>query len=196
MKLQYGLPIDLMNWVRDHRSRLAPPVCNAAVFPDGNFIVNMVGGPNTRTDFHDNPTEEIFYQIRGNAHLNIWDRGRFDRIDIREGQLFLLPAHVIHSPQRPEAGLCLLIEAARPQGARDALQWYCAKCATQIWRAEKQLESLVDDLPKIYEVFYALPDAERRCPNCGTVHPGSDFAAWHSQLAGSKALSAESLQRG
>ena len=63
-------------------------------------------------------------------------------------------------------------------------------------RLNRELESLVADLPNIYEVFYALPDAERRCPNCGTVHPGSDFAAWHSQLAGSKAFSAESFQRG
>ena len=101
MELQYGLPLNLMQWAEDNKARLKPPVNNAAIFPDGNYIVNMVGGPNARTDFHDNPTEEIFYQIKGNCYLNIWDRGRFDRIDIKEGQLFLLPAHVIHSPQRP-----------------------------------------------------------------------------------------------
>ena len=76
----------------------------------------MVGGPNTRTDFHDNPTEEIFYQIQGNAYLNVWDRGQFERVDIKEGELFLLPAHVIHSPQRPEPGLCLLVELVRARG--------------------------------------------------------------------------------
>jgi len=187
MDLQYGLPLNLMQWAEDNKARLKPPVNNAAIFPDGNYIVNMVGGPNARTDFHDNPTEEIFYQIKGNAYLNIWDRGRFDRIDIKEGQLFLLPAHVIHSPQRPEPGLCLLIELTRPQGHHDALQWYCGKCATQVWRAEKQLESLVDDLPAIYQIFYALSDEERRCPNCGTVHPGKDYAAWHQHLQQYKA---------
>lgn len=182
MDLQYGLPKSLMGWVERNRSNLKPPVCNAAIFEDGNYIINMVGGPNTRTDFHDNPTEEIFYQLKGNAYLNIWDRGQFDRIDIKEGEIFVLPAHVIHSPQRPEPGLCLLIELTRPQGWLDSLQWYCATCATQVWRAEKQLESLVDDLPKIYDVFYALGDAERTCPCCGQVHPGRDYSAWHAQL--------------
>jgi len=182
MPLQYGLPQNLMNWVESNRGRLSPPVCNAAIYPDGNYIINMVGGPNSRTDFHDNPTEEIFYQLKGNAYLNTWDRGKFDRIDIKEGDIFVLPAHLIHSPQRPEAGLCLLIELVRPQGALDALQWQCAKCATTVWRAEMQLQSLVDDLPKVYNMFYAMPDEQRTCPQCGAVHPGKDYAAWHAQL--------------
>jgi 3-hydroxyanthranilate 3,4-dioxygenase len=187
MELQYGSPFDLLAWARTHAARLSPPVCNASVFPDGNFIVNLVGGPNTRTDFHDNPTEEIFYQIKGNAYLNVWDRGKFDRIDIREGEIFLLPAHVIHSPQRPEPGLCLLIEAIRPKGALDALQWFCAHCGTRVWRAEKQLESLVDDLPRVYSMFYGLDEEQRRCGSCGLVHPGADFAAWHRQFESSSA---------
>ena len=187
MKLQYGHPKSLMGWVDSNRHKLAPPVCNAAIFEDGNYIINMVGGPNTRTDFHDNPTEEIFYQLKGNAYLNIWDRGKFDRIDIKEGEIFLLPAHVIHSPQRPEPGLCLLIELQRPLGQHDALQWYCAHCASVVWRATKQLESLVDDLPMVYRMFYALSDEERRCSHCGTQHPGADYAAWHQQLLSSKA---------
>ncbi len=180
LQLQYGRPQSLMGWAETNRARLKPPVCNAAIYPDGDYIINMVGGPNTRTDFHDNPTEEIFYQIQGNCHLNIWDRGRFDRIDIREGELFLLPAHLIHSPQRPEPGLCLLIEKPRPQGAHDSLRWYCPKCANLVWQASKQLESLVDDLPKIYDMFYATSDQERTCRQCGTVHPGRDYAAWHA----------------
>ncbi|MBN9430627.1 MAG: 3-hydroxyanthranilate 3,4-dioxygenase [Burkholderiales bacterium] len=180
MELSYGSPRSLLGWVDANRALLKPPVCNAAVFPDGDYIINMVGGPNTRTDFHDNPTEEFFYQIQGNAHLNVWDRGKFDRIDIKEGEVFLMPPHLIHSPQRPEPGLCLLIERPRPQGAHDALQWYCPTCAGLIWRATKQLESLVDDLPKVYEMFYATSDEERRCKTCGTVHPGRDYAAWHA----------------
>ena len=186
MDLQYGYPFNLLKWAETNSGLLKPPVCNAALFPDGNYIINMVGGPNSRTDFHDNPTEEIFVQLKGNAYLNIWDRGRFDRIDIKEGEIFLLPAHVIHSPQRPEPGLCFLVEMVRPEGLLDSLQWYCPKCATQVWRAGKQLESLVDDLPKVYDMFYATTDEERRCPNCGTVHPGKDYAAWHALRAASQ----------
>jgi 3-hydroxyanthranilate 3,4-dioxygenase len=180
LNLQYGAPKNLLNWAEANRAMLKPPVCNTAIFNDGNYIINMVGGPNSRTDFHDNPTEEIFYQLKGNAYLNIWDRGRFDRIDLKEGDMFLLPAHVVHSPQRPESGLCLLVELPRPQGQPDAFEWYCPTCATSIWRVSTQLQSLVDDLPKMYELFYATSDEDRRCPSCGTVHPGKDYAAWHA----------------
>ncbi len=182
MQLKYGLPTSLLGWAETHRAELAPPVCNASIFPDGNYIINMVGGPNTRTDFHDNPTEEIFLQLKGSAYLIIWDRGKFERIEIREGDVFLLPAHIIHSPQRPEPGLCFLVEMVRPLGSLDALQWYCAKCATLVWRAETQLTSLVDDLPKVYDIFYAKPEAERRCPSCGAIHPGRDHSTWHAQM--------------
>lgn len=76
--------------------------------------------------------------------------------------------------------MCLLIEKPRPQGAHDSLRWYCPKCANLVWQASKQLESLVDDLPKIYDMFYATSDQERTCRQCGTVHPGRDYAAWHA----------------
>ncbi len=187
MDAKYGLPKNLMHWVDDHRDQLKPPVCNAAIFPDGNYIINMVGGGNQRTDFHDNPTEEIFYQLRGEAFLIVWDRGRFERIDLKEGDIFLQPPHLIHSPQRPDPdGLCLLIELPRPQGRHDSLQWYYAHCGTEVWKASKQLESLVDDLPKVYGQFYALKDEERVCPGCGTQHPGKDYRIWHEQLRSSR----------
>ncbi len=180
--LRYGLPKNLLDWAEAHRQRLAPPVCNAALFPDGDYIVNVVGGPNTRTDFHDNPTEEIFYQLQGNAYLHLWERGRFERVDLKAGDVFLMPAHVQHSPQRPEAGLCLLVERRRPAGQPDSFHWYCAHCAALVWSASQQLASLVDDLPVIFRRFQALDAAERVCPQCGTQHPGADYASWHAQL--------------
>ena len=32
-------------------------------------MVTIVGGPNQRTDFHDDPIEEFFYQLTGNMVL-------------------------------------------------------------------------------------------------------------------------------
>mgnify|MGYP006202169829 CR=1 FL=1 len=92
--------------------------------------------------------------------------GKFERVDLREGDIFLLPAHVRHSPQRPEPGsLCTVIEFPRPQGTRDAFEWYCAACGGLVHRSEVQLASIVEDLPTVYQAFYGATDAQRTCPH-------------------------------
>ncbi len=186
--MKYGNPINFAGWIDGHSHLLKPPVGNQQIWPDADLICTVVGGPNQRTDFHDDPFEEYFHQFRGNAHLLIVDRGRFERIDLREGDVFLLPAHVRHSPQRPEAGsLCTVIERSRPVGEVDGFEWYCARCGNRIARHETQLQSIVTDLPVIYETFYGASDEARRCAACGTVHPGRDWAAWHAARAESGA---------
>ncbi len=125
------------------------------------------------------PYEEYFHPFKGNASLLIADRGKFERIPLKEGDIFLLPAHVRHSPQRPETGsLCTVIERNRPEGVVDAFEWYCASCAGLVVRKEVQLQSIVEDLPVIYESFYGSVDEARRCPHCGTVHSGRDWRSW------------------
>lgn len=177
-------PLNFPRWIEEHRHLLKPPVGNQQIWQDTDFIVTVVGGPNQRTDFHDDPYEEYFHQFRGDAHLLIADRGKFERIDLREGDIFLLPAHTRHSPQRPQSdSLCTVIERARPQGMVDAFEWYCARCGGLVHRTETQLQSIVHDLPRAYEAYYARSDAQRTCPACGTVHPGRDWQAWHAMRA-------------
>lgn len=186
--LKYGRPFNFHGWLADHAHLLKPPVGNQQVWRDADFMVTVVGGPNERSDFHDDPLEEFFYQFKGNAYLLLWDRGRYERVDLKEGDIFLMGPHVLHSPQRPEAGsLCLVIERQRPEGRVDAFQWSCAQCGTPVKRYEVQLQSIVADLPRVYERFYGTADDERRCPECGEVHPGRDFRAWHRALAGASA---------
>ena len=176
----YGPPIHLPAWLNANAHKLQPPVGNQQIWANSDLICTVVGGPNQRTDFHDDPFEEYFHQFRGNASVLILDRGKFERIPLNEGDVFLLPAHVRHSPQRPEAGsLCTVIERARPPGTLDAFEWYCAHCASRITRSEIQLQSIVEDLPKVFKQFYESDEAARRCTQCGTVHPGRDWAAWH-----------------
>jgi len=181
---RYTPPFNFQRWIEAHAHLLKPPVGNQQVWKDTDFIVTVVGGPNERTDFHDDPYEEFFWQLKGNAHLLTWDRGQYARVDLKEGDIFLLPPALRHSPQRPEAGsLCLVIERTRPQGAIDGFEWYCAKCATLVHRIDVQLASIVEDLPKAYDQFYASSEAARRCKKCGTVHPGRDAKAWHAMRA-------------
>lgn len=164
-------PLNFARWIEAHRDRLKPPVGNAQVWEDGDFIVTVVGGPNQRTDFHDDPLEEFFFQMKGDMVLRIIEDGRPRDMPIREGEIFLLPPHVRHSPQRPADSLGLVIEYRRPEGLRDAFEWYCLACHALVHRVEIQLQSIVRDLPPLFQRFYDDP-ALRHCSRCGAVHPG------------------------
>lgn len=180
--LVYGLPFNFEAWIESNRAALRPPVGNRQVWAHSDLLVTVVGGPNQRTDFHDDPLEEFFFQMTGNAYLLIADRGRFERVPLKEGDVFLMPPHVRHSPQRPEQGsVCLVIERSRPEGLRDAFEWYCAVCGERVYRAECQLRSIVEDLPRIFESFYKGDRHVRTCARCSTIHPGGEWAAWHRQ---------------
>jgi 3-hydroxyanthranilate 3,4-dioxygenase len=164
-------PFNFQKWVAENQHLLKPPVGNKKVFEDGQMTVQVVGGPNERVDFHDDPVEEFFYQLKGDMILKVWEDGKIFDVPIREGDVFLLPARVPHSPQRPQAGsIGLVVEAARP-GKRDGFNWYCFECGELVHRVEVEVDHLVRDLPPLYEAFYADKDA-RKCRNCGAIHPG------------------------
>jgi len=168
----YSQPFDIARWIEEHRALLQPPVGNAQVWQDTDFIVTVVGGPNRRTDYHDDPLEEFFYQLRGDMVLRLLgEDGRPQDLPIRQGAIFLLPPHVRHSPQRPAGSVGLVIERTRPPGLIDGFEWYCPGCFGRLHRVEVQLQSIVEDLPPLFEQFYADP-VRRRCARCGSVHPG------------------------
>jgi 3-hydroxyanthranilate 3,4-dioxygenase len=166
-------PFNLQQWIQENKDKLKPPVGNAQVWEDGEFMVTVVGGPNQRRDFHDDPTEEFFYQLKGDIFLRTMQEPGKPPVDIpiHEGEVFLLPKHVRHSPQRQADTIGLVIEMPRPQGAMDAFEWYCPNCHNLVHRAEVRLKSLVRDLPPLFERFYGSEEL-RRCKKCGTVHPG------------------------
>ncbi len=168
----YSMPFNFGKWIEEHRSLLQPPVGNAQIWADTDFIVTVVGGPNARTDYHDDPLEEFFYQLTGDITLRVLDDGKVRGIPIRAGEIFLLPPHIRHSPQRPMPGsVGLVIERQRPEGLIDGFEWYCPSCNGLLYRVEVQLKSIVKDLPPLFEQFYASID-KRTCRACGTVHPG------------------------
>jgi len=164
--------IDFPAWIREREDKLKPPVSIQQIWRDTDFIVSVVGGPNRRHDYHDDPLEELFYQFKGNAYLSIMTPEGPRRVDLDEGAILLLPPHVRHSPQRPQAGsLCLLVERTRPQGLLDAFEWYCAACHKLLHRAEMHVSDLGRQLPLAFDAFHA-DLAKRTCGKCGTLHPG------------------------
>lgn len=163
---------NLQRWIEENKDKLKPPVGNAQIWEDGEFMITVVGGPNLRRDYHDDPTEEFFYQLKGDIVLRTMPETGKPPVDIpiREGEVFLLPKHMRHSPQRGPETIGMVIEMPRPEGTLDAFEWYCPNCHHLIHRAEIRLKSIVRDLPPIFERFCGNEEL-RRCKNCGTVHP-------------------------
>ena len=159
---------NLKQWVEEHRELLKPPVGNKMMFQDGEFLVMIVGGPNKRKDFHIEDGEEFFYQIEGDITLRIREDGEEKDIPIREGEVFLLPAGVPHSPQRPASTVGMVVERMRKEHEKDHLRWYCEGCDEVLHDAEFHCSDLGTQLKPIIESFYA-DESLRTCAHCGAV---------------------------
>lgn len=160
-------PFNLKAWIEDNRQLLKPPVGNKMVWNDG-FMVMVVGGPNQRTDFHLNPTQELYYQVEGDITLRIMEDGKPRDIPIRQGDIFLLPAGIPHSPQRPANTVGLVVEYNRPAAEDDHLRWYCKACGAIVHDSEFHLVDLGKQLKPIIEQYYGDPQLHT-CNKCGTV---------------------------
>jgi 3-hydroxyanthranilate 3,4-dioxygenase len=161
-------PINFKNWIEEHRHLLKPPVGNRVVYDEGDFMIMVVGGPNSRKDYHVDTVEEFFYQLEGDMLLKIMEDGKRVSIQIKEGEIFLLPKNVPHSPQRFENTVGLVVEYQREEGALDAFQWYCDECDKMIHEVTLDLENIVTQLPPLFEAYWNSLDA-RTCESCGAV---------------------------
>ena len=161
-------PINFKNWIEENRHLLKPPVGNSVVYEEGDFMIMVVGGPNSRKDYHVDPVEEFFYQLEGNMLLKIMDEGQPVDVPIKEGEIFLLPKNVPHSPQRYENTVGLVVEYQREEGALDAFQWYCDECNEMLHEVTLDLENIVTQLPPLFDAYWDNMDA-RTCESCGFV---------------------------
>lgn len=162
-------PFNLMQWIEDNRHLLKPPVGNQCVYKDAeDFIVMVVGGPNSRKDFHYNESEELFYQLEGDITVRIVEDGKIQDINIKAGDMFLLPPKVPHSPQRSEGSVGLVIEKVRQGDETDGFMWFCENCSEKLYEEYFELTDIVKQLPPIMERFYA-DEGKRTCKSCGHV---------------------------
>ena len=156
-------------WIDEHRHLLKPPVGNKLVFTDSEFIIMVVGGPNARRDFHVDPGEEFFYQLEGGITLATVQDGKRVDVPIGEGEIFLLPPNMPHSPRRPANTVGLVIERTRRPGELDGFQWYCENCGTQAVRGIRRSHEHRN--PAAAGVRPLLRQRSRIAPaaSCGTV---------------------------
>src|SRR5437763_16878876 len=94
-------PINLENWIEKNRDLFQPPVSNRYLYDGRDFFVMVIKGPNARNDFHKVDSEEYFYQLKGDIKVRIREGDKIVDHVIKEGETFLIPATVPHSPKSP-----------------------------------------------------------------------------------------------
>lgn len=161
-------PFNLRHWIDEHRRVLKPPVGNKLLYQDSELIVMAIGGPNSRKDFHHDPGEEFFYQLEGDIVLKIAEQGRIVDLPIREGDVFLLPAEVAHSPRRPSGTVGIVVERRRGPEELDGFSWYCENCGHCLYLERVAVANIETELPAIFTRFYSSIE-RRTCGACGTL---------------------------
>lgn len=155
-------------WCADNQCNLLPPVCNAMLHQgDGSHLMIMVvGGPNQREDYHINQGEEIFYQIKGSMVLKIVECGSAKDVVIKEGEIFVLPGAVPHSPQRFADTLGLVVERARLDTELDGLRyWTDATATAPLWERWFHCTDLGSSLPPLIKEFMESSERTTRVPS-------------------------------
>jgi 3-hydroxyanthranilate 3,4-dioxygenase len=163
-------PFNLQKWIDDNRDLLKPPVGNKNLYKEaGDFIVMVVGGPNARKDYHYNESEELFYQLEGDIVVKIQQDGKAKDIEIKQGEMFLLPANTPHSPKRPANTVGLVIEKVR-RGTDlvDGLYWFCENCNAELQHYRFPLNNIENDFIPRFREFYGSLEM-RTCKKCGHV---------------------------
>lgn len=156
--------INLMRWLSTHRKAGGQAFTNKIIWEDADLMTIVAVGPHYHSDYHINPFEEVFYQLAGETMLSLVIDGRPVTKELREGDVFLLPPKIPHSPQRPEGSITLVVERTRPRAFLDAFEWYCSSCWHCLDRRELH-RSEFDT--RLGEVFQAFRSSASVCPRCG-----------------------------
>eukprot|EP00005_Dracoamoeba_jomungandri_P005438 CAMPEP_0174258408 /NCGR_PEP_ID=MMETSP0439-20130205/7402_1 /TAXON_ID=0 /ORGANISM="Stereomyxa ramosa, Strain Chinc5" /LENGTH=295 /DNA_ID=CAMNT_0015341901 /DNA_START=32 /DNA_END=919 /DNA_ORIENTATION=+ len=128
----WGKTIEYDLWLENNKHLLQPPVCNKLMFAD-ELKIMIIGGPNQRGDYHIEEGEELFYQVKGDMVLKVMEKGQPRDIPIKEGEAYLLPPRIPHSPQRFENTQGLVIERERNDKEIDGLRWYVEGTTEVLW---------------------------------------------------------------
>ena len=162
-------PFNLQDWINKNRHILKPPVGNKNLYVDaGDFIVMIVAGPNARKDYHYNETEELFFQLEGDIVVKTQQNKKMVEVKIKEGEMFLLPAKIPHSPVRPKDSIGLVIERKRDKNDKDGLMWFSETANELLYEEYFHLTNIEKDFLPVFKRFYSNKKL-RTCPKTGEV---------------------------
>ena len=162
-----SIPVGLLQWIEAHAEEFRPPVSNRVVWPDSEFVFMVVRGPNARSDFHVDPGDEIFMQLRGEIRVDVIEDGVLEVRRVGEGEIMLVPAGIPHRPLRPEGTWGLVIERQRRPDELDTIFWRCPRCEHRVNEVRFHVSDIETELASAMHAFNASP-ARRTCGNCGT----------------------------
>ena len=167
------VPKNVWQWIEENREAFEPPVGNKVVWEDSQYTAMVVRGPNARRDFHVDPSDEIFYQLKGDIiveHLD--ENGKRQSDVVGEGEIILLPAMVPHSPHRPADSWGLVIEIKRQPDQTESLLWLCERCDARLHEVTMHVADIEKELKAAIQGFDT--DVElRTCGSCGHVQPAA-----------------------
>ncbi len=159
---------NLEQWIEDNRALFSGPVANKEVFPESEFIFQIIRGPNARNDFHVDPGDEIFYQLKGTIRVDVMQEGQRKLNLLRQGDVLLVPAGVPHSPLRPAGSWGLVVERKRRPDELDGILWFCDRCNTKLYDRPFSCTNIETEIRAAIEAFYA-DESLRTCKQCGAV---------------------------
>eukprot|EP00049_Salpingoeca_infusionum_P010827 m.186687 g.186687 ORF g.186687 m.186687 type:complete len:312 (+) comp14761_c1_seq2:143-1078(+) len=158
--------VNVDKWIQENEKFFTPPVCNKLMHGQGQLKIMFVGGPNVRRDFHINQGAELFYQIKGDMCLRIMEQGTPKDIIIKEGEVFVLPGSIPHSPQRFENTVGLVIERERLDTETDGLRYYRQSELTQpLWEKWFHCHDLGVQLGPVIKEYFASTEHSTDTPS-------------------------------
>ena len=168
---------NLKRWVEENKELFNPPYkTNQLIVHHRDFMVMILHGPNVRLDFHIEPGDEFFYQIEGDIELHLKPPSERRRgIKIREGEMFLCPGGLAHSPRRGENTWGLVLERKRHPEENEEFAWFCEQCDARVHSEMVVQGNIAAQVGRIYEAFNADPQL-RTCKSCGYVFPTTPMA--------------------
>ncbi|KAK4036916.1 hypothetical protein OUZ56_028961 [Daphnia magna] len=159
---------NINQWIEENKASFLPPVCNKLMH-EQQLKVFFVGGPNQRKDFHLEEGEELFYMKKGAMELIIQEKGKFKTVTIREGEIFLLPGKIPHSPQRKEDTIGLVIERERATHELDCLRYFVNNSTEGLFEKWFYCDDLGVQLVPVIKEFFASEQCRTGRPIPGTI---------------------------
>lgn len=163
-------------WLAANTNNFAPPVCNKLMHgPDGQLFVMYVGGPNQRKDFHLEEGEELFYMEKGDMCLRVLEQGVFRDIVIKEGEVFLLPGRIPHSPQRHQGTVGLVVERQRTESEEDCIRYFMEGLPNVLFERWIHCTNLGTQIAPIINEYFASEEHKTGKPTENSVTRNPPF---------------------